>query len=527
MVHIFDIPREIRDLIYLQCVLSEGGYILDFNSNRLRCADGKRIDLAFMLTCKKIANETRGLALSSNILNFGAVCPSEQEHREVAGRFGIALTTLSQRRSYKLDQIYPDTLDIPNDIWRDISKIEPKLAPYVELLQRRPNGWRVMDGASHMMPTIIERPEIGWPGTCGETPSVFRKFARSALQLLLANKDRFEPEEFRQFERGMLPWHETELAGIVSVNPNAWEIPTLQSLSWYLRDMCPFTAAEISKKWGSPNDGFDQKLVKHHYSAAAAAIRFLCSLRRDSRLSIRKIILNEDRAAVAFPEAHGLGLIPYCQENPRLRVERRVSMWRTVFQTQVDGQAQHAKPYDFNDGAWADLISRPVAVWILEALELEPAGMPPGAFTLTFEGDQKCSEIFRTVVQRDAAWQAAVDLSLERQILPPLSWVARRRDGWAHHTARDSKWHVLEGFPQAVQDIVAGKSIVKCNFDMGEIWDVEKLVEDRKDWTMSDWDQRWKRGFHVRFDPDPPSPKYLQLLCDNTFDTNVPIDPRH
>ncbi|KAK1843124.1 hypothetical protein CCHR01_14230 [Colletotrichum chrysophilum] len=444
--------------------------------NRLRCADGKRIDLAFMLTCKKIASETRGLALSSNILNFVAVCPSEKEHRAVAGRFGLALTTLSQRRSHKLHQIYPDTLNIPDDIWRDISEIEPKLAPYVELLQRRPNGWRVMDGASHMMPTIIERPEIGWPGTCGETPSVFRKFARSALQVLLANKDRFEPEEFLQFERGMLRWHETEHAGIVGVNPDAWEIPTTQSLD------------------------------------------------RDSRLSIRKIILNEDRAAVAFPEAHGLGLIPYCQENPRLRVERRVSMWKTVFQTQFDGRNIHVRPYDSNDGLWADSVSRPVALWILEALELEPAGMPPGAFTLTFEGDQKCWEIFRTVVQRDAAWQAAVDLSLKRQILPSLSWVTRRLDGWAHIGSL-SKWHVLEGFPQAVQDIVAGKSTVKCNFDVGEAWDVEKLVEERKDWTMSDWKERWKRGFGVRFDPDPPSPKYLHLLCDNTFEMNVPIDP--
>ncbi|KAJ0335183.1 hypothetical protein COL922a_009595 [Colletotrichum nupharicola] len=185
-------------------------------------------------------------------------------------------------------------------------------------------------------------------------------------------------------------------------------------------------------------------------------------------------------------------------------------MWRTVFQTQFDGRNIHVRPYDSNDGVWANSVSRPVALWILEALQLEPAGMPPGAFTFTFEGDQKCSEIFRTVVQRDAAWQAEVDLSLERQILPSLSWVTRRLDGWAHIGSL-SKWRVLEGFPQAVQDIVAGKSIVKCNFDVGEAWDVEKLVEERKDWTMSDWKERWRRGFG--------------LLCDNTFETNVPIDP--
>ncbi|KAH0428495.1 hypothetical protein CcaCcLH18_08957 [Colletotrichum camelliae] len=528
MIHIFDIPREVRDLIYLQCVLSDGGYILDFDSNKLKRADGERIDLSFMLTCKKIANETRGLALSSNVLNFVAVCPSDQDHRSVAGRFGLALRKLDHTRSSKLNQIYPDMLSVPDDIWKEISEIEPRLAPYVDFLRRRPNGWRMMalpDGTQRPMPSIIERPEIGCPGTCGETPSVFRRFVRSALGILLANKHRFGPEEFSRFEKEVFPWHEARIEGIVGVNPDAWEIPASKDLDRYLDEMGSVTAADIKKQWNTPNRGFDERLVKHHYSAAATAIRFLCSLHRDSRLSIRNIILNEDRAAVAFPEAHGLGLIPYCQENQRLRVERRVSMWRTVFQTQVDGHSTHARPYDFNDGLWADFISRPVAVWILEALELEPAGMPAGSFTLTLEGDQECSDIFRNIVQRDAAWQAAVDLSLERQILPPLSWVTRRLDGWAYSEVDDNKWHILEGFPQAVHDIVAGKSIVKCNFDVGEAWDVEKLVEERKNWTMSEWKKRWTRDYDLRFDPDPPSPKYLQLLCDNTFDTNVPIDP--
>lgn len=496
-VHLFDLPRELRDLIYLQYFLCDGGYILDSNSNKLKCADGARIDLSLRLTCKKLAKETNGIALSSNALRFVAVCPEDQEQRETAGRFGLALTELHLTQSSKLDQIYPDTLSVPDDIWKEISAIEPRLAPYVDFLRRRPNGWRIMEfsnGTRGSVPSIIERPEIGYPGTCGETPSGFRKFVRSALEILLANKHRFESEEFPRFEKGVLPPHVTQIEGIVGINPSAWEIPTLQSLDRYLRDMCPATAAEISELWETPNGGIDLRLIEHHYSAAATAIRFLCSLPRDSRLSIRNIILNEDRAAVAFPEAHGLGLIPYCQENPRLRVERRVSMWRTVFQTETGTFISPAKPDIYNNGLLAGLISHPVAVWILEALELEPAGMPPGSFLLTFEGDQACSEVFRTVVQRDAAWQAAVDLSLERQILPSLSWVMRRLDGWANHAA-ETKWYVLEGFPQAVQDIVAAKSIVKCNFDVGEAWDVEKLVEERKNWTMSDWQKRWERGW--------------------------------
>jgi hypothetical protein len=70
--------------------------------------------------------------------------------------------------------------------------------------------------------------------------------------------------------------------------------------------------------------------VKWRYSAAAAAIFFLKSLRPGIRLRIRNILLHEDRESVAFPESHVLGLIPFCKENPRLRVDRRVNLWRNV-----------------------------------------------------------------------------------------------------------------------------------------------------------------------------------------------------
>ncbi|KAH9226951.1 hypothetical protein K456DRAFT_58388 [Colletotrichum gloeosporioides 23] len=179
-------------------------------------------------------------------------------------------------------------------------------------------------------------------------------------------------------------------------------------------------------------------------------------------------------------------------------------------------------------------VSSQVAIWVQEALELEQAGMPQGSFTLVFDGDSSCSEIFKDIVQRDAAWQQAIDICLDRSILPPLRWDVRRRD--ARHEKRgrredrtevfresDNAWYVREGFPKAINDIVAGKSIIKCNFWVGDVWDAERLAEENKEWSMQQWKTAWYNQLTTRhFEPDPPSPGWVQLLCDDTFETGLP-----
>jgi hypothetical protein len=46
---------------------------------------------------------------------------------------------------------------------------------------------------------------------------------------------------------------------------------------------------------------------------------------------------------------------------------------------------------------------------------------------------------------------------------------------WAEH--RESARYQFEGFPKAVQEIVRGRSIVKCNFDVGN-FGTEKDAHD-------------------------------------------------
>ncbi|KAF5527506.1 hypothetical protein CGCA056_v001755 [Colletotrichum aenigma] len=534
MIQFFDLLREVRDLIYAQCVYSDGGYILDFDSNRLKCANGDSIDLTFMLTCKRVAREARGIALSTNILNFSSVC--SEEHRITAGRFDTFLNLLHCRRDCKIDEIFPDVLSITEDIWKELSEIDPKFTPYLGLLKRRSNGWQITeDGRRERAPKAM--PTIGPPGSCGETPSISREWVRSVLQTLLEHRHHFGEEQFTLFEIGWSEYRfmENQIASLVNVNPDPWEIPSPpQRVNDLIQSLGNPFEEYFSQEWDLIHSGPpDKSQIKYHYSAAAVAIRFLASLPLVCRMSIRTIILDEDRYAVGRAESHGLGLIPYCQENPRLRVERRASMWRTVLQSMTGNRPPpHTVPEkrQGNECLYAASISDCVAVWVLEALELERAGMPAGSFSLVLDGDSVCPRIFQDVVQRDAACQAAVDLCLERKILPALSWSERRSDprhNWrstalGEYAGKDNMWYLFEDFPQAIRDITSGNSIVKCNFDVGKMVDPEALVRERRYWKMDDWKEGWWGHKFESFRPDSGS--WIDLLCDNSYQSDLPFD---
>ncbi|EDU41139.1 conserved hypothetical protein [Pyrenophora tritici-repentis Pt-1C-BFP] len=51
-----------------------------------------------------------------------------------------------------------------------------------------------------------------------------------------------------------------------------------------------------------------------------------------SRTKHSSHVLDEDLVAIAHPASHAQGLIPYCQKNPKMRIEKRVDMWRNLLQ---------------------------------------------------------------------------------------------------------------------------------------------------------------------------------------------------
>ncbi|TID07256.1 hypothetical protein CH35J_001192 [Colletotrichum higginsianum] len=248
-----------------------------------------------------------------------------------------------------------------------------------------------------------------------------------------------------------------DIARLIDYSPAPWAIPTQQEVEEMLWLLYGTHTFEEDASYGLWDNDSNPGLSKFRYSAVAVAIRFLESVTPAHRAQIRHIKLMED-----------------------------------------------------------------LALWIMEALALGPAGMPSGSFTLVLDGDgdTRCSEIFQTVVLRDAAWQEAMDECYSRGILPPQPWAKRRQNprsrgdgpgGVAYEKAANHSY-LYEGFPQAIRDIVNGTSVVRCNFDPGEYEDVEQLIETRKTWTLAEWKGKWYERVTKSFEPSPPLPSWKDIL---------------
>ncbi|KAI4933167.1 hypothetical protein J4E85_003571 [Alternaria conjuncta] len=88
------LPRELRDQIYEEYFILQGGYHYNHKTNKLLTAKGKAIDLNLRLASRQTAAETRGLALKLNTVNFSTVYDSDLNQR--AGHFNSLLNLINE-----------------------------------------------------------------------------------------------------------------------------------------------------------------------------------------------------------------------------------------------------------------------------------------------------------------------------------------------------------------------------------------------------------------------------------------------
>ncbi|KAK0655017.1 hypothetical protein B0T16DRAFT_396044 [Cercophora newfieldiana] len=163
----------------------------------------------------------------------------------------------------------------------------------------------------------------------------------------------------------------------------------------------------------------------------------------------------------------------------------------------------------------ADHTARPVAQWICEASLL------PKQITLIFDCDGtpgRTAEVFQDVIQRDAAWQTALDRAFgcpdgstdPNQPNTP----ARIRAVPAYH---------CEGFPELLRAMCHGDpdSRVRCDgFDPGCPWDddqIQGIVEGNQGLTADEWGAAWARD-GVGYSTAPPLPDFQTLLDENVVE---------
>ncbi|KAK1712514.1 hypothetical protein BDP67DRAFT_387877, partial [Colletotrichum lupini] len=488
---------------------------------RLKRADGRPIDLNLMYACRLVANEMRHLALRSNTLTFSTITSE-------SGPSPLAMLEGLRMRAARFDGL----------VGRCLDRYRQQLLHFAGgfLARRRFEEQQARTTTSEEGNHDHEENDTNGfthfrRGPYGEAPSSYLELCCDLLQAA----SRLKPNDWNQLQwcrhlnisKNRLAGGETRSSRIMRCSVREWDIPKaadLKELSSWI--------TEEKRLLSSIRHGSDGSVYR--FSAAASAIRYLKSIPAAMRAQVRKIVLVEDYRSVAHPESHARGLIPFCRENPLLRVERRVNLWRNLFQVDKRWHTPHQQCERQNRAATRALRSRDitstVALWVTEALALGPAGMPAASFSLVLDGDpapQLCARIFQTVVQRDAAWQRAWTESMDRRLVlvhPVLDWFERRGEDAARAGVHPVSGmyesylgYFYEGFPEAMRDIARGSSgsVVRCNFDAGEPWDAEKVVRANKMWTSAQWNEGWLRHEQLFWETEAPLPEWPALLMEN------------
>jgi hypothetical protein len=240
-----------------------------------------------------------------------------------------------------------------------------------------------------------------------------------------------------------------------------WVIPTEENVNEMsdLLNCWPVYTTHYSRDF--------ERREKFRYSAAAVAIRWLSSTSGQLRDSIRRIILHEDHITVGLAECHAQGLVPFCQENPHLRIERRLSLWKNALASSspLNELERHSDyPAEWkSQGRTSRFLSRmpvstyrgelraahiadSISLYMIEASVLPSLGMPKNSFSLVFDGEgipEQSSENFG-FIHETVAWHRALDECYDRGILPKPTWFDRRAQ----------RCYLYEKLPQILEGMV-------------------------------------------------------------------------
>lgn len=467
---LLDLPPEIRLAVYDAYVAVEGGYVLKPQTNKLTPANSnEKHEFALQLTCKKIACEMRGLALRRNTLNFRA--EYSNEGRIAAARFHHIQANIIFLLLYFLITRDGDD-DIDNDgvpyfthsIIDEVVKEFPQLeTPFRAMLNQQ----------EFILPISFNAAE-----RFGVAPSAFRRGAWRTFQLAIENGLVLDGQIFGIFQC-------PKRANTLAQDFPPWFFHPTRDEFERLMDNGGMLFRRLGHDyWTKPHvDGLGIRQYtqgRYKFSAAAHAIHYLSHCPQQVRMHIRRIRLYEDTLSVAFPECHALGLIPFCQENPHLYIERHVDIWRTVFRTSVsssmypwtvEAEREAALNVEYQEesanGTRLDTkrASRSFALWVCEALELARSGMPKGSFKLVFDGDsapKPSSQIFHDVIQRDAVWQRVIKMQRDKWTLTEQEQSEKLAETFDFSF---SQWYFIDGYPDAIDDMARNRhGLIECSF---------------------------------------------------------------
>lgn len=500
------LPRKLRHHIYKEYFALHGGYVFQPGSGKLADADGQPLDLALMSTCSLIASETRELPFKYNSITFSTVY--HPEWRPWAGRFDYLLDCQMKQRHCLA--IYLGRFLTPEIT----SQIEAYFPWFLPVLEHAVGQFGADIGFSDLRDSHywgISMSLMCCPISFhNDRPSNSALCRAVNFMLRLLAKDP-EPELSKAIEDKL---RELDVRGGLSAlldqHFGPWDIPRMSDL-----DDCGYRNHD-GQIWQGLHDWHlgeraqYEYRVKYCFSATSVAIRFLKHLPLNKRLFIRNVAIREDRIAVGRPSSHALGLIPFCKENVRLKIDLQVGMLDNIFQrtylvrhhsvSYLERYASH----DLGEQAFETAIKgvfREVKDWLNEAVCLVDAGMPAGSFTLTFEGENAidlCSDIFkRNVLEKLATQQALERVYPRRPGKLRLNWF-----GWKAPTV-------------GIEHLVNQTLFLRSNFHPRIIPNVDKIVADRLDYDEEKWREDLTPPPWYDFSPSVHVPRLGALAIEN------------
>ncbi|KAI2467495.1 hypothetical protein F4781DRAFT_444275 [Annulohypoxylon bovei var. microspora] len=442
----FELPRELRDLIYEEYVFIDGGYVFNLACWKLRDVSKPKHAFGLQRTCKAVHAEMEGLALRHNTITFSTQLNRWEGMRalrleKVLCNGHITVFDGQIRKLWSLRDRIEDS------VREDVARRYPCFLPHLDWL-RGPHNPDVDLGYDDRY-KIYDH--------LGERPSLFREYVCHVLES-------FPPGDYIE-KLWIIP-------SDASIYKTALGLESLYRLKAgrEIRDML--------EHWRCMGNGWS----RYRFSAAAYAIAFLDRY-PSFRQHMRKIVLNEDFASVAHPECHGQGLIRFCAENSRLRIERHVDVFDTVF---PNLESRYYTPSVRRFPVPADPTGK-IGVWISEALALPPT------ISLVFVGGNypmDCKHIFSTRIVREARCRDALEEACARGILSPPGPMERfpllspafpgPKGGCFFKGVAKAIWNMVEN-----KNSETGR--VRCDFDPGSSWDVEDVIKGRYSWSSDEW----------------------------------------
>ncbi|RGP81501.1 oxidoreductase [Fusarium longipes] len=491
---------------------TEAELVFDGATETLLQADGKPVDISLRYTCRSIANETIHVPFQVNRIKFSTVHCHRDDWREIADTLQwvvlfnsqLQQSILRRLRDFVTDDMYhpsePQDLQhlehmpaIKTDIDRFIRSFaeEPEMLKYNLDIIRSLNLQQSGQDSSDIpfLPSMVNAINRD---NC--TTIVYDRAVAYILRLL-AKK---HPEQFAQAIDAILPdWTASHsIFEIFDLTFAPWIIPSLSKVTAMAketgmqRDFDRFTRWHtLHRALHDPNyTGPRYKYRgKAFFSASTMAIQFMGRITEQQRLSMRSIILDEDRPAGPYSLCHPIGLTPFCKENKRLRIEHRWNLWMTLLlqgepnstvhnvATCIESTPEHMQWLEENldetsfpgRDTGKDNFGEIFCQWVVRIRDVVKLGMPFESYSVVLEGDpdsNHATHASHNIMRREIAWLTLNTDCVARGLFAPPN----------HHdfpfVSRASK--------EEVAPVVNTSSYIRCNFTTDQPWDLNKLVEE-------------------------------------------------